>query len=358
MTPTARRIAPALLAALACAGCQPAGRTDPGVDTDAAADPRTSAAPPARPAPGERSAGALIVGEATYRERIRMPPGSSLTVELVALDGASPATVARTRKPNAAGPPFPFSLRFETARIEAGRRYGLRAELVGPDGERWFATPGPVPVVPGDRTSVDVLLQRASGPATPAATAATDEAFHWQCGDLGLMSRYFADGDTVRLDANGHAWKLPRARSASGARYADAAGNEFWTKGDAGTLVLDGEPPLDCVRARQPSPWNAALLGGIAFRAVGNEPGWYVEVDRGAAPALRAMLDYGERQLAIPRVTAREGGFTGTSGGDPVMLDIRRSPCADGMSGQRFEATATLRVGERRYEGCGAFLGD
>jgi len=42
---------------------------------------------------------------------------------------------------------------------------------------------------------------------------------------------------------------LPLAQSASGARYADHRGNEFWTKGDTGTLTREGGRKVDCVRA-------------------------------------------------------------------------------------------------------------
>lgn len=350
MNPTARRIAPALLAALACTACQPASRAV----TPPASAP---AAAPSGDAPRERPADTVILGEATYRERIKMPPGASLHVELLRLDGASPVVVASVRKPDVAGPPIPFSLPYDAERVDAQGRYGLRAELIGPDGERWMATPEPVPLVPGSGMSVELLLRMARGSAPPAAGEAMGAGpSHWECGDLAVMSRHGAT--SVRLDANGRSWTLPLARSASGARYADAAGNEFWTKGATGRLTIDGEPARDCVQARQPSPWNAALLRGMAFRAVGNEPGWYVEVDKGATPALRATLDYAERTLSLPRTTPRNGGFEGTAGGETVVLAIRKAACTDGMSGQRFEATATLRVGSRTYEGCGAFLDD
>ena len=49
--------------------------------------------------------------------------------------------------------------------------------------------------------------------------------------------------------------------------------------------------------------------------------------------------------------------FTGTAAdGTPVVLEIDRTRCHDGMSGEAFEAAATLTVGDRSYQGCGAFL--
>ena len=41
---------------------------------------------------------------------------------------------------------------------------------------------------------------------------------------------------------------LPRREAASGARYADANGNEFWDKGDTATLTLSGTPLRACTR--------------------------------------------------------------------------------------------------------------
>jgi uncharacterized membrane protein len=171
------------------------------------------------------------------------------------------------------------------------------------------------------------------------------------------MSRHPGGPDRVRLDANGRGWTLPLVRSASGARYADARGTVFWSKGTTAVLEIDGEPPRDCVQARQPSPWNEALLGGVAFRAVGNEPGWFVEVDPGEAPRLRATLDYGERRIELDAVSVASG-FVGDAGGERVRLEIERGDCRDGMSGQRFEARATLHVGTTRYSGCGGWLAD
>lgn len=342
-----------LVLLLLLAGCQAVGRADAPAASPAA--PAGDAAA-TRPRPPDT----MILGEATYRERIKMPPGASLTVELLAIEDAGPRVLATATMRDVAGPPIPFSLPYEAARVPATGRYALQARLAGPDGERWFATPAPVPVVPGEGTPVELLLRRASDAASgTATTTATTPAgpHHWECGELGLMSRHPGGAATVRLDANARGWTLPLARSASGARYADDAGNEFWTKGATGRLTLAGEPARDCVQARQPSPWNLALLRGVAFRAVGNEPGWFVEVDAGATPRLRASLDYGERELALD-ARAVAAGFTARAGAEDVALAIERRACVDGMSGQRFEAAATLRVGARRYAGCGGWLAD
>ncbi|WP_162435183.1 MliC family protein [Pseudoxanthomonas koreensis] len=46
---------------------------------------------------------------------------------------------------------------------------------------------------------------------------------------------------------------LQQAAAASGARYADSNGNEFWTKGPGGTLTLSGTPARECTEVVNPA---------------------------------------------------------------------------------------------------------
>ncbi|MGQ4659470.1 MliC family protein [Lysobacter sp. F6437] len=202
---------------------------------------------------------------------------------------------------------------------------------------------------------------------TPVPAEATADTFHWQCDEIGVASTYLDDSQRVALAFSGRELELPIAVSGSGARYADDAGNEFWTKGDSGTLSLAAEAgsetaKRECTRSERPSPWFQAAERGVGFRAGGGEPGWFIEVDRGENPELRATLDYAERTIEVAKTAALQGdssGYTGaTADGTDVVLTITREPCQDGMSGEWFEAGATLQVGDMTYQGCGAFLGD
>ena len=58
--------------------------------------------------------------------------------------------------------------------------------------------------------------------------------------------------------------------------------------------------------------WEAARDRGVIFRAVGQEPGW--------------------------------------------VLEVREEPCMDTMSGERFAMTATLTLNGATYDGCGRML--
>ena len=334
-----------LAAALALPACQ---SRDRGVSAPAPEDMPYGEAPAAQ---------GSIVGTATYRERIRVP-GAQLHVQLIdnQLADTQAAVIAETRIDDASGPPYRFTLPFDPAKVRDGGRYGLHASLYDGDGRLWFMTDTRTPVTPGQEIAVQLAMIRAAADAGPSATPPGDDAVvHWQCGDLRVASRFEPSPATVQLWWSGRNATLPQGMAASGARYAEA-GLEFWTKGDTARLRLAGDDARECTRSDVVSPWYEATRRGIAFRAMGNEPGWWVEVGSGAMPTIRAELDYGERSVeATGRVT--DDGFAGEAAdGAAVALSIRREPCSDGMSGETFEAAAELRVGDRTYRGCGAYL--
>ncbi|WP_199098231.1 MliC family protein [Dyella sp. ASV21] len=96
----------------------------------------------------------------------------------------------------------------------------------------------------------------ASAPAHPAAAPApAAHVYAYQCGDLAVTGRFSAE--QVELSFGGKTLVLPQAMAASGARYADDKGNEFWGKGlkDA-TFTLAGEPARTCSGSGEalPSP--------------------------------------------------------------------------------------------------------
>jgi len=167
------------------------------------------------------------------------------------------------------------------------------------------------------------------------------------------------NGETMHLSFSGRTLALPHVESLTGSRFADAAGNAFMQLEDHAKLILAGDDGRDCAISDRVSPWSDAAARGIGFRAVGNEPGWFVEVGKGESPSLHATLDYGDREVIVAKARPAGLGFTGKAAdGGAVVLDIQRTRCQDGMSGEAFEATARLVIGDKTYRGCGAFLAD
>jgi putative lipoprotein len=72
-----------------------------------------------------------VSGEVIYRERMLLPPGAEVEVHLEDISRADAlATVlASVRFPAENGPPFPFVIEYDPARIDARMRYAIRATI-------------------------------------------------------------------------------------------------------------------------------------------------------------------------------------------------------------------------------------
>jgi uncharacterized lipoprotein YbaY/uncharacterized membrane protein len=349
-----RPLAAAAALLVALAGCSNRVATDPATTAGAAT---TATAP---------SGDNVIRGRGTYLERIKIPPGADFTVQLVdnQLADTQRAVIASTTLENVAGPPYSFALPYDPAKLRPGGQYGLHASLRGVDGQLLFVTDTRVPVVPGDGRMIEFRMVRASAGDAPHPAPKINRTT-WTCGGMTFEAAFDVTNERVDLALPGGAVSLPLAQSASGARYADHLGNTFWTKGGEATLTQAGGKKTTCVLASAPadanSPWAQAKARGMAFRGIGTEPGWMVEVGAGETPALHAELDYGGRKVEVARAQMLSGllGYAGTSStGAPVRLLLERKACSDGMSDEQYPVDARLEVGDKTYQGCGRFLTD
>ena len=149
---------------------------------------------------------------------------------------------------------------------------------------------------------------------------------------------------------------LSIARSGSGARYVEGD-TVFWNKGDLATIEIAGQRFVDCRSNPSKAPWADAKRRGAIFRALGNEPAWYVEIlaDRLAIVTelgtKRTELGYAEPTVEGTRTTYRAAGD-----GREATVVIDRRGCVDSMSGEGFEAAATVSFENRTLRGCGRFL--
>jgi uncharacterized lipoprotein YbaY/heat shock protein HslJ len=111
-------------------------------------------------------AGSSISGTATYRERMALPPDAvfEVTLEDVSRADAPSVVVASTRVPSP-GLPIQFSIGYDPARIEANRRYAVRARVTN-NGQLLFITDAAAPVLGAANVRrVELLLVRAGSAA-------------------------------------------------------------------------------------------------------------------------------------------------------------------------------------------------
>lgn len=118
--------------------------------------------------------------------------------------------------------------------------------------------------------------------------------------------------------------------------------------------VHEATPPA----AERRDPWREAGERGIDFRAIGQEPGWYLEIDDGRS--MRLVYDYGERTVVTPALvatTAKERTtYTGRTSTQVVTVIVEDRPCEDVMSGEPSPNTVTVTVEGRELRGCGRRL--
>jgi uncharacterized membrane protein len=121
------------------------------------------------------------------------------------------------------------------------------------------------------------------------------------------------------------------------------------------TEIITGQLTPEESFAAMPS-WELARAGGVDFRAVGQEPGWLLDIHtRGI---IKFAWDYGQQyaEFAIGEPTYPQEGATryeANSDGRTLVVLIRRAPCADAMSGESFPSTVQVTIDGQTLRGCG-----
>ena len=111
------------------------------------------------------------------------------------------------------------------------------------------------------------------------------------------------------------------------------------------------------------APWDGVffeLARDRDFRAIGQEPGWQLELRKGSD--IRFTYDYGKGTAVTPApkplVDASNGTRTYHAVTEANDLEVVIVPvtCADSMSGKQFSATVTVTLNGKPYRGCGEEL--
>ncbi len=102
--------------------------------------------------------------------------------------------------------------------------------------------------------------------------------------------------------------------------------------------------------------WEDARAQGVDFRAVGQEPGWLLNIYQ--QERITLDWDYGQSSATFPLTEPTypvEGQtrYDASANGKTIAVVIRRFPCEDAMSGAPFPSTVEVTIDGRTLQGCG-----
>lgn len=203
---------------------------------------------------------------------------------------------------------------------------------------------------------VDADVCRSKKPTDTPKSAPADEArtYVFLCGEDAAYTVRATESEAWVFRPEG-TLQLPAVSVAQGTKYTDGA-FELWIDAEQARLGDAGSVLLSCRNDRRRAIWERAKLDGVDFRAVGNEPGWHLEILEGSRILL--VAGYGESQVELPLpepTVDAETRITRWDAGE-LVLEVLGHPCRDSMSGESFEATVVVIWGEQTLQGCGRAL--
>jgi uncharacterized membrane protein/membrane-bound inhibitor of C-type lysozyme len=191
-----------------------------------------------------------------------------------------------------------------------------------------------------------------------AVPFAADNTFVYRCNNDFRFSVQVHD-ESVDVRYGMGSVTLPRVAAESGERYS-AEGITFWNQGQEGLLETPAFTYTNCDGRHAPDPWVESGLLGYDFRAVGQEPGWLLEIDN--EKGMRIFSDYGETAIEISETPDRVAessnswSYTVRGGPEDLRVVIADSTCQDVMSGERFPSAVILTLNGQELSGCGQSL--
>ena len=105
--------------------------------------------------------------------------------------------------------------------------------------------------------------------------------------------------------------------------------------------------------------WQEARRRGVQFRAIGQEPGWLIEV---TADSLQVEWNYGQQVASGGRIetdgSPSSGGihYRAKTDQGSVQVEAVERRCVDPMNGDAFPLTVTVRLATDTLSGCGRLL--
>lgn len=297
----------------------------------------------------------------------------ALLLALVACDAAPPADTQKAEGPQGAAPAAaveaPESAAGKIDRTQAGKpapdvifvdRAGKPLRIMDFKGQPVLVNLWATWCAPclAEMPALDRLAAREAGKLVVLPVSQDLEG--WRAVD-----KFFAPGKfqalTPYLDQQNELALAVGAKGLPVSILYDAEGRELWRVN--GPLEWD-EPevatllPLPTSGSPQPDPWAEAKARGVDFRALGTEPGWYMEIDTGNM--MKLVLDNGTRTLEVPAPkqwnSLSGNSYALTSNKARIAVATTPKTCNDGMSDTVYPITVTVMIDGKPYTGCGRDL--
>ncbi|WP_441000107.1 MliC family protein [Fodinibius sp. SL11] len=189
-------------------------------------------------------------------------------------------------------------------------------------------------------------------------TINTDQVFVYNCADS-LQFTTHVTSDSAWLFLADTSVKVLPTRSASGARY-EGGKYLYWSKGNEAILQKPKGSFMTCQSVPEERSWAAAKLRGVDFRALGQEPGWFLELQNKGQ--LKYVGNYGQDTITVKTPTpdtdiqGKRTVYQAKDAQHVLKFVIAETPCTDSMSGFDFPQTVTVSIDGETYRGCGRYL--
>ncbi len=174
---------------------------------------------------------------------------------------------------------------------------------------------------------------------------------------LALLVRGVPEGEAIEVEWGDRRLTLERVPSEGRAVYAADGARLEEEEGDTLTFVAPGAEPQPCRHGQRAETIERASAEGATVWAVGNEPGFMLELhpDRFVFES-----DYGVRRYrGTVAGTSQDGPsrrYVGHAGGHEIVVRVTPRLCNDGMSGAPFGAEVIVTRESDEYRGCGLLL--
>jgi putative lipoprotein len=207
---------------------------------------------------------ARVSGNISYRERIALPPGFVVKVELLDISRQdSPAqTLNAIELTPAHQVPIAYEIGFDKTRINPRHSYAVRAQIFV-DGRLWFTTTQNIPVITrGAPRHADLWLQRVASPRADNAADGSNFVGDWLVEDISGRGVIDTLQSTLTFDANGRVYGMGGCNRFTGAVKSSANGLTF---GPLAATQMACPPAI----ADQESRYFAALAAVRSARVEG-----------------------------------------------------------------------------------------